>query len=160
MRETDAGLRVAGELDITNSETAREAWRAMKTGSMSLSFGYVTTKSRKRGDVNELLELDLFEISIVAHPANADTRIIEMKNADGDDLAAIRAEWRAVLLHAMSLDGEAKRLGRDELRAKADRVARLHALDNPAAQKRKAERIAVEHDLDTIVSTGRGRRRR
>jgi HK97 family phage prohead protease len=47
MRETAEGLQVAGKLDISDSETAREAWRSMKNGTMSLSFGYITTKSRK-----------------------------------------------------------------------------------------------------------------
>lgn len=83
MQETDEGLVVKGRMDLEASEVAREAWRAMKTGSMSLSFGYVATKTRKAsGGVQELLELDLFEISIVPAPANADTRVLEMKNAE------------------------------------------------------------------------------
>lgn len=81
MRETDAGLEVSGNLDLKNSEKAREAWRAMKTGSMSLSFGYIVTQqSKARDGVNELKEIDLFEISIVPAPANADTFFLELKS--------------------------------------------------------------------------------
>jgi hypothetical protein len=38
-------------------------------------------KTRKRDGINDLLELDLFEISIVPSPANPQTRILEMKSA-------------------------------------------------------------------------------
>jgi HK97 family phage prohead protease len=120
MAETDAGLRVSGRLDLEDSSTAREAWRSMKNGSMSLSFGYVTTTSRKRNDgINELHELDLFEISIVPHPANPDTRIIEMKaighhhDIDPSDAALAKAINTA-------FDGL-------ELRLKSDAVIRENA---------------------------------
>jgi hypothetical protein len=80
MRETDQGLLVKGKLDLADSEIAREAWRSMKNGSMSLSFGYVVDKARKaQGGIQELLAIDLFEISIVPAPANADTRVLELK---------------------------------------------------------------------------------
>ena len=50
---------------------------------MSLSFGYLATDKATRDDgVQELRELDLFEISLVAAPANADTRILSYKSAD------------------------------------------------------------------------------
>jgi hypothetical protein len=47
---------------------------------VALSFGYMTVKSQSRDGINELLELDLFEISIAPHPANPHTRILEMKS--------------------------------------------------------------------------------
>ena len=84
MRETDEGLEVSGRLDLENSEKAREAWRAMKTDSMSLSFGYVATRQGKADDgVNELHEIDLFEVSIVPAPANPDTRFLSLKSIEG-----------------------------------------------------------------------------
>jgi HK97 family phage prohead protease len=82
MRElAGAGLYVKGKLDLDDSEVAREAWRSMKDQRVALSFGYLTVTSRKRGEVTDLLELDLFEISIVPSPANPQTRILEMKSA-------------------------------------------------------------------------------
>ncbi|HYN63302.1 MAG TPA: HK97 family phage prohead protease, partial [Candidatus Limnocylindrales bacterium] len=62
MVETDQGLVVEGQLALEDSERARSAWRAMRTGSIGLSFGYLTQKQRKAADgANELLALDLFE---------------------------------------------------------------------------------------------------
>ncbi len=82
MHETSEGLYVEGELDLEDSDVAREAWRSMKAGRVALSFGYLVTSDRKRSDgVRELLGLDLFEISIVAAPANPDTRFLELKSA-------------------------------------------------------------------------------
>jgi HK97 family phage prohead protease len=82
MREiAGAGLYVKGKLDLDDSDVAREAWRSMQDNRAGLSFGYLTVKSRKRGEVTDLLELDLYEISIVPSPANPQTRILGMKSA-------------------------------------------------------------------------------
>ena len=49
----------------------------------SLSFGYVVTADAERGDgIRELRGIDLFETSVVPHPANPDTRIVEMKSIE------------------------------------------------------------------------------
>ena len=83
VEQKDIGLYVEGQLDLGDSATAKEAWRSMKAGRMSLSFGYVVTKARMRKDsVQELQALDLFEISIVPNPANADTRVLSLKSTD------------------------------------------------------------------------------
>lgn len=86
MEETELGLKVAGRLDLDNSEKAQEAWRAMKTGSMSLSFGYMVVAEKQADDANELHELDLFEVSVVPGPANADTRFLSLKSMSDDQL--------------------------------------------------------------------------
>ena len=82
MRESDEGLYVKGQLDLEDSEVGREAWRSMKNNAVSLSFGYVVTKAQDRADgVRELEGIDLFEISVVPHPANPDTRFLSLKSA-------------------------------------------------------------------------------
>jgi HK97 family phage prohead protease len=85
MVETDQALVVEGQLDLEDSNRARKAWRAMRTGSIGLSFGYLTQKQRKAADgANELLALDLFEVSLTPAPANPDTRVLNMKSVDAD----------------------------------------------------------------------------
>jgi HK97 family phage prohead protease len=80
--EIDEGLLVEGRLDIHEADLAREAWRSMRNGAMSLSIAYVVTADNKRADgVRELHGIDLFEVSIVPGPANPDTRVISMKSA-------------------------------------------------------------------------------
>jgi len=91
MEETGDGLRVQGTLDLDESETARQAWRSMKADRVALSFGYFTTKSHERsGGVTELLELDLFEISVVPAAANPDTRFLSLKAIDEEEAEQLR----------------------------------------------------------------------
>ena len=86
MRETDEGLVVKGQLNLYGSERARQAWRAMKSGNIGLSFGYLVQRKRKAADgANELTALDVFEISLAPGPANPRTRVISMMSADADD---------------------------------------------------------------------------
>jgi HK97 family phage prohead protease len=83
MREVKEGLFVAGRLDIEASDVAKEAWRSVKNNAVALSFGYLATKQRKRRDgVNELLEIDLYEVSIVPAPANPDTKFLSYKSVE------------------------------------------------------------------------------
>ena len=80
MREfAGLGLYVEGKLDLDDIEVARGAWRSMKDNRVALSFGYMTVKSQSRDGLNELFELDLYEISIAPSPINPQTRILEMK---------------------------------------------------------------------------------
>lgn len=88
MRETKEGLYVEGMLDLENSEMAREAWRSMKNNALALSFGYLATKTRKKGKVTQLLEIDLFEISLVPAPANDSTRVLSLKSALAEEVKA------------------------------------------------------------------------
>ena len=126
MSETSQGLHVEGRLDLEDSATAREAWRAMKGGSMSLSFGYLTNRQRKRSDgINELLELDLFEISIVPAPAQPDTRILGMKAlGDEHDSSLVDALNGA---YVKADEAHRKSAAAAELRRKCEATAREHA---------------------------------
>jgi len=64
---------------LEDSEVARQAWRSMKNNSIGLSFGFLTVDSHDDDGVRVLDEVDLFEITLTPSPANADTRITEMK---------------------------------------------------------------------------------
>jgi uncharacterized protein len=80
MRETDDGLYVEGQLDLKDSELAREAWRSLKRNRIGLSFGFLTTDAGQRDDgVKELRAIDLFEVTLTGAPANGDTRVLSAK---------------------------------------------------------------------------------
>ena len=117
-------MYVEGKLDLQDSEVAREAWRSMKNDAFSLSFGYVTLQTRKRGGINDLLELDLFEVSIVPHPANPDTRVLSMKAA----VAERRVPTDADLRQQAKALGIEPPLTRRQLRLRSDEIALEHAL--------------------------------
>lgn len=81
LAEDGDGLRVTGRLTL-EVEKAREAHALMKSGALALSIGFLVPDggARQSGQVRELREVDLFEISTVALPANRKARISEVKS--------------------------------------------------------------------------------
>jgi hypothetical protein len=121
-----------------------------ENNAVSLSFGYVTLKTRKRGGINDLLELDLFEISIAPHPANPDTRVLSMKAAVAERRVPTDAALRA---QATELGIEPP-LSRRQLRRRTDDIALQAALGFEPPPKREPARD------DKSVPTERELRRR
>ena len=77
--EDDHGLKVTGSLDLENP-TAAQVYRLLKSGRAStMSFAFNTRDSERKSDANHLLDLDLFEVSIVPVPANDQATIVGVK---------------------------------------------------------------------------------
>ena len=68
-----------------STERGQEAWRLVKSGTFSFSFGYLIPKggaTKLAGGRYRIKELDIFEISgVPIAPANNDTRVLSWKNA-------------------------------------------------------------------------------
>lgn len=70
--EDERGLRVVASID--NPDGA--AGLALKSGKVTgLSFGYRTLGSRNSEEGRELLDIELFEISLVTHPMQHGARV-------------------------------------------------------------------------------------
>lgn len=110
MEETGDGLIVGGKVDL-ESARGREAWRALKSGSIGFSIGFLAQRSRpRRGKGRDLLQLDLFEISATATPMVFESRVLDTKAAE----PGVAAETRALLTGAPSaaaLEARAKAVG-------------------------------------------------
>jgi HK97 family phage prohead protease/HK97 family phage major capsid protein len=79
--ETANGLEITGKFDL-NSEFGKAAYRNVKGRRVQgLSIGYRVGKSVKTAAGNELLDLDLIEVSIVARGANARALVGSVKSA-------------------------------------------------------------------------------
>lgn len=77
--EDALGLRIEAQLEL-DLQDARDAWVRVKAGiTRGLSIGYNTVRARKRGDVRELVEIALHEVSIVAIPALTSAQIDQIK---------------------------------------------------------------------------------
>jgi HK97 family phage prohead protease len=104
MREVAGlGLYVEGKLDLDDSEVAREAWRSMKDNRIALNLEYMTVKSQRRDELNELLELDLLEISVAPGPTNSRKQLLGLKSAailEREHAADLRRRCDEVTLEA------------------------------------------------------------
>jgi HK97 family phage prohead protease len=93
IREDGQGLAVRGRL-TTGVARAREVLALMRAGALDgLSIGFRTVRGRTdaKSGVRELLEVDLWEISVVTFPMLPEARVASVKAArDAALLAAIR----------------------------------------------------------------------
>lgn len=81
--EDKHGLYVQGSL-LMDVARAREAYALLKAGALrGLSIGYQPKKTRRDPDsgARELLEVDLWEVSIVTLPANMQAQVTVVKQA-------------------------------------------------------------------------------
>lgn len=78
--EDDYGLYVVGEINL-ETEEGRKAYALLKQGALQgLSFGYEVVQSRWLKDgTREILEVKLWEVSLVTFPAQEKTKIISFK---------------------------------------------------------------------------------
>lgn len=73
--EDARGLQVKGRL-LTSVQRGAEAATLLKAGALDgLSIGYRAVKSDRRGPHRYLTEIDLWEISLVTFPMNANARL-------------------------------------------------------------------------------------
>ena len=70
--EDGRGLRVIARIDRSASKAARMLVSRAVNG---LSFGYRARTARQTGDDRELIDIDLFEVSLVTHPLQHGARV-------------------------------------------------------------------------------------
>ncbi len=108
--EDARGLYMKGKL-LLDVAQAKEAYVLMKSGVVrGLSIGYSVKRSRRNPDsgVRELLDLNLWEISLVTMPANEAAQVTVVKSRFISELTALaRAIDRAgvALFYAMGSPG-------------------------------------------------------
>lgn len=81
--ETAHGLKVKGQLTL-EVEKARDAYALMKDGALGLSIGFMIPQGGSEWDsqqkVRVLKQVNLFEVSTVAMPANPAAKITQVKS--------------------------------------------------------------------------------
>ena len=81
LEEDETGLYMEGELTPGHS-VAEDAYASIKHEAVTgLSIGYTVVRAVQRGDVRELHEINLIEISVVEKPADLAAQIGSVKSA-------------------------------------------------------------------------------
>lgn len=99
LKEDNVGLYVEGHLDLDIQE-GRDAYSRLKKGYVSgLSIGYSSRKSDydETSGVRTLLDVDLFEISLVTFPMNDEARTQAVKRSEKQLLPKTVKEFEKLL---------------------------------------------------------------
>lgn len=109
MEEDERGLKVRGRLlkDIQKGAEAMSLLRAGAIDSMSIGYSTVAATNEGGGSVRKLLEVDLWEVSLVTFPMLPDAQVTALKSIDNvrdfeaflRDAGLSRKEAAAVTLH-------------------------------------------------------------
>ena len=96
IREDDKGLFVRGRL-LPEVQRAREVLALMRAGALDgLSIGYQVVGARKdrRAGTRDLIDIDLWEISLVTFPLLPEARVTRVKRARSVTFAEVTARAR------------------------------------------------------------------
>ena len=132
VHEDSRGLYVKGRL-LSEVEQGKEALALLRAGAIdSMSIGYRTVEAMKEGDrVRKLLEVDLYEISLVTFPMLPEATVTDVKSITTEreferflrDAGYSRSEAAAIALHGFK--GLTKQRDAGEEEAKTGAVAGL-----------------------------------
>lgn len=139
MVEDEKGLRVKGQLAL-ETILGKEAQTLLKMGAINgLSIGFVSRQWQydKDTDIRTLLEVDLWEVSLVTFPANTSARVTSVKAADAGQIQTVRQAEKA-LRDAGFSDDAAK--------AFVAQIKRV-VLDERDAHKATAQALAAANQL-------------
>ncbi len=133
--EDERGLFVRGRL-LKEVEKGREAMALLRAGAIdSMSIGYRTIEATSEGDgrVRKLLEVDLFEISLVTFPMLPDAKVTNVKS--------------------ITTERDFERFLRDAGYSRKEAVAlTLHGFKALLKQRDAGEEVAVTEGLDTLTA--------
>jgi HK97 family phage prohead protease len=140
VREDERGLFVKGRL-LKDVQKGREAMALMRVGAIdSMSIGYKTIAATEEGSgaVRRLLELDLFEVSVVTFPMLEAAKITDIKSIKTErdfeaflrDAGYSRKDATAIALHGYKAlepqrDAEAKEAENGGLRDIIEQLSQL-----------------------------------
>ena len=134
--DTREGLAVDGKL-LLQDPTALKAYTFMKAGVIKgMSIGFECLQSTMDGDVRQLKELKLWEISVVTFPMNESAQISSVKRLSVSDdevqmhLKAISRHQKAIRVHLKAILGDDDELDDDDDGTPADDPAFLEGNDS------------------------------
>jgi HK97 family phage prohead protease len=151
--DTPQGLQVEGTL-LLQDPTVLKAYTFMKAGVIKgMSIGFETLQSSMDGDVRQLKELRLWEISVVTFPMNESATISGVKSLSLSD-DEVQHHLRAIRRHQKAIHGHVKALlGADEL---DDDTGAADELDGDDSEAEAVEGKALLVELQKLIAQAGG----
>lgn len=132
-REDSKGLFVSGQINLKTS-AGRDAYEHIAAGDVSgMSIGYRIVKDAIKGRVRDLIELELFEVSVVTFPANQAAALGSVKALSSKDelIDLLRRAGLSKQAAALIAAGGWQALAKSDNGIDHDAAARLSAaIDN------------------------------
>ena len=99
--EDERGLRAVGQL-IRDTQRGAEAYALMKAGAIrGLSIGFVPEETTEASDgVREIRKADLWEVSVVTFPANAEANVMGVRHALASGQDVTKRDMERILTEA------------------------------------------------------------
>lgn len=148
VREDERGLFVKGRI-LKDVQKGREAMALLKAGAIdSMSIGYVAKEAVEEGSgrIRKLLEVDLYEVSLVTFPMLPDARVTDVKS-----IRTIR-EFENALRDVGFSKNEAKAIAADGFKGLSDR---RDAVEDEAEEKAAAEMLLREiNSIREVLTNG------
>jgi HK97 family phage prohead protease len=108
LQDSPEALLVEGQLEL-ELPSARDEYVRLKSGLVTgISIGFVTRDARFEQGVRQLLDLDLWEVSLVTFPACEPARVTDVKHRDGREIETAFA-LQLIAAHLDVLVRQAKR---------------------------------------------------
>lgn len=103
LRDTPAGLEAHGKLSL-GVQLARDVYTFLQDGvAKALSIGYTTVRADYSGDVRNLRELKLYEVSLLSLPMNEQAVVTSVKSASAVEVRAALDEFKRDILGALKV---------------------------------------------------------
>lgn len=96
--ESDRGLEIDGEfnLDVQSAREKRSLARQGAVTGLSIGFNIIRERTNKDTGIREILEVDLWEVSLCVFPSNQKARLVEVRSS-AQELRPFPNEHAAVL---------------------------------------------------------------
>jgi len=149
--EDDRGLYVEGELTL-GATKGRDAYELLKAGALDgLSIGYVTKQFDMDGEVRDLKEIDLFEVSPVTIAMNELASITHVKDDAPVTVREIEQALRT-LKKSHSVSNSAIKAMAGDAKDRLESILREAGVAKPEYDQREVGEL--KRELETLLKGG------
>lgn len=145
MQEDGKGLRVKGQINMEVAR-GREIHALLKQGAIKgLSIGYSIVKDKIENGIRQLIELKLYEVSVVVFPMNEMAQVDTVKADDEKNLAPLHERLVKSKQQLLQMMEQLRALLEEVEAAEPGNQSHSEAEAEDGAAEKPAEPVAADH---------------